>query len=529
MTTIILVTHDMRPVDSAGSLIRYPLAFYLAGRLDSTTNNTTMATPIPPPLSSNGMALPPWKSHAVNRSNEFLSCARTALKIGQQQHRQRQQQLQQGLPITNGNDDKEALPEWMVEITPQQLTLYQSSPPTLSTLEHDDDTTALISDSQTLLTLLDTHLTELHSLVRRRGHTNDPTLEIQSVMEKFQEGAKEVKEVCDALRLAGTRPCSTDLYAETRSGRNRKGSSTQRRKHYELLSLQLESLAKERTDKLKKELETRGQVLRDQSHRRKLLASGGGGGQQGISAAKGTIGQTSRPPPAALPSQSRRTALNATSQYQSPLFTATSGGGTSAAAGTRQRNGNTAAAVCSSAYPGYAGYGGSSAATTNNSRGPASGGYAGYGGTTSAPPSFNTGMRQRKGGANEPKSNIQIDSGYNDEDDKYTKDSQSTTSIQQQISLRREKRATQSRTQQARLAEKSIAELGVMFTKMSSLISQQGEVLERIEDDVEAAGMDIDAGHDELVNVYGMTKGNRGLILKVFGILIFLIVFMKLY
>ena len=52
------------------------------------------------------------------------------------------------------------------------------------------------------------------------------------------------------------------------------------------------------------------------------------------------------------------------------------------------------------------------------------------------------------------------------------------------------------------------------------------ELLERIEDDLEAAELDIDAGHDELVKVYGMTKGNRGLILKVFGILIFLIIFM---
>ena len=67
-------------------------------------------------------------------------------------------------------------------------------------------------------------------------------------------------------------------------------------------------------------------------------------------------------------------------------------------------------------------------------------------------------------------------------------------------------------------SQKSIAELGVMFTKMSSLISQQGEVLEGIEDDVEAAGMDIDAGYDEFVKTYGMTKGNRGLILKVFGV-----------
>jgi len=126
---------------------------------------------------------------------------------------------------------------------------------------------------------------------------------------------------------------------------------------------------------------------------------------------------------------------------------------------------------------------------------------------------------------------VQIDSGGGDDnEDKYNKSSESSSSsMQQQISQRREQRATHARAQQARIAERSIAELGVMFTKMSTLISQQGEVLERIEDDVEAAGMDIDAGHDELVKVYGMTKGNRGLILKVFGVLIFLIIFMKLY
>ncbi|KAL7524478.1 hypothetical protein ACHAXR_000591, partial [Thalassiosira sp. AJA248-18] len=309
-----------------------------------------------------------------------------------------------------------------------------------------------------------------------------------------------------------------------------------------MLSLQLEGQAKERTDRLKKELETRSQVLRDQSHRRKLLASGGvGGGATAGAAGRGGIGQGSVPPmgtrtanhqPTRLPSQSKA-ALNVSSQFQSPLFTATPGGGsgvTSTAAGRRNN--------ASAAYSGYAGYGGTSTTTTTTTSGNgAAGGYAGYGGTTSAPPSFSTGMRQRKQQQQQqqPKSHIQIDSGADDngnDDSKYNKSSQgdeynsssTTTSIQQQISLRREKRATHTRTQQARLAEKSIAELGVMFTKMSSLITQQGEVLERIEDDVEAAGVDIDAGHDELVKVYGMTKGNRGLILKVFGILIFLIV-----
>ena len=147
-------------------------------------------------------------------------------------------------------------------------------------------------------------------------------------------------------------------------------------------------------------------------------------------------------------------------------------------------------------------------------------------------------MRQRKqpsanNSNNYPKSSLQIDDGHDTTDNKYDKsssyDESSSASIQQQIHLRRQNRETQSRLASARLAEKSIAELGVMFTKMSTLITQQGEVLERIEDDVEAASGDIDAGHDEIVKLYGMTKGNRGLILKVFGILIALIIFMKVY
>lgn len=433
---------------------------------------------VSPPHSANGTLLrqPPWKSHAVNRSNEFLSAARTSLKIAQQR---------------GGSGDVNTLPEWMVNLSPSELKLYQQSPPAV----HDNDTLSLIEDSQTLLQLLDSHLSELHSLVRRRGHTNDPTLEIQSAIERFQEGATEVKDVCDSLRLAGTRPCD---------GRR---SSSQRRKHYELLSSQLEGQAKERTDRLKKELETRSRVLRDQNHRRKLLASGGANSNPGNAAGARVVRPTRLPP-------QNKTALNASSQYKSPLFTATAIG----AAGKNKHSAN----------PGYAGYGGSSASTIGG------GGYAGYGGTASAPPTFATGMRQRKQPhPTQPKSRIQIGSGTEDDDyeDKYGKSSSrdDAPSIQQQISLRREKRATLGRAQQARLAEKSIAELGVMFTKMSTLISQQGEVLERIEDDVEAAAGDIDAGHDELVKVYGMTKGNRGLILKVFGILIFLIVFMKLY
>lgn len=477
---------------------------------------TAVASPIPPPPTSGNLQLPPWKSNSVDRSKEFLSAARTALKIAQARHRQQLQEEQAGNNY-NGNSSS-SLPEWMVDLNPLELRLYAQQP---TAYDDHDDATSLIRDSQTLLSLLDTHLTELHSLVRRRGHTNDPTVEIQSIMERFQEGAREVKDVCDSLRLAGTRPCNNNLHYGHQSSSK---SSSQRRKHYELVSLQLEGQAKERTDRLKKELETRSKVLRDQSHRRKLLASGGGGGGSGQPSPMNAmnVGSRSAQPSIKQLPPSNKVALNASSQFQSPLFTATSGGG-----GGRN-------ASSSSPYSGYAGYGGASpsATSTSTAAGKAGGGYAGYGGTTSAPPSFATGMRQRKQQQPQPKSHIQIDSGgdNDDHDDKYNKSADDNgTSVHQQISLRRQKRATQSRAQQARLAERSIAELGVMFTKMSTLISHQGEVLERIEDDVEAAGGDIDAGHDELVKVYGMTRGNRGLILKVFAILIFLIIFMKLY
>ncbi len=427
-----------------------------------------------------------------------------------------------------------------------ELKLYQLSESNSGGADHDaENALSLIRDSQTLLHLLDAHLAELHTLVRRRGHTNDPTLEIKSLMEKFQESAREIKDVCDSLRLAGTRPyygCSVG--GDTKSSSSA-SSSSQRRKHYEMLSQQLESQAKERTDQLKKELETRSQVLRDQSHRRKLLASGGGGGPTICLAANGrngskimnaSLGTRGMQSVTRLPSQNT-SALNASSHLLSPLFTATSGGIAA----------SNISATTNVAYSSYAGYTGSSTTTipavstiSGTSSAGGAGGYAGYGGTLSAPPSFATGMRQRKQlnsqpqsfqmqQHTQPKSHIQIDSGNedNDYDEKYNKSSSS--SMTQQISMRREQRATHMRAQQARLAEKSIAELGVMFHKMSSLIVAQGETLERIEDDVESAGLDIDAGHDELVKVYGLTKGNRGLILKVFGVLIFLIIFMKLY
>ena len=64
---------------------------------------------------------------------------------------------------------------------------------------------------------------------------------------------------------------------------------------------------------------------------------------------------------------------------------------------------------------------------------------------------------------------------------------------------------------------------------MSTLITQQGETLDSIEDDVECALVDVSAGQEELTILYSIKKGNRPLILKTYAILIFLIVFMRGY
>jgi syntaxin 5 len=101
--------------------------------------------------------------------------------------------------------------------------------------------------------------------------------------------------------------------------------------------------------------------------------------------------------------------------------------------------------------------------------------------------------------------------------------------MQVQLQEQQQRRDTRNRLQHARQAESTLAELGTLFGKMSSLISQQGEVLEKVEDDVEAALLDVSAGESEIQTLYTIKKGNRGLILKVFGILIFLIIFMRFY
>mmetsp|Transcript_6733 Transcript_6733/g.7809 ORF Transcript_6733/g.7809 Transcript_6733/m.7809 type:complete len:193 (-) Transcript_6733:12-590(-) len=101
--------------------------------------------------------------------------------------------------------------------------------------------------------------------------------------------------------------------------------------------------------------------------------------------------------------------------------------------------------------------------------------------------------------------------------------------VHTQIQMRERKRQTQQRLDEARQAESTLSEVAKLYGKMSTLITQQGETLEKIEDDVESALVDVSAGQEELTKLYSIKKGNRPLIVKTFFILNFLVVFMRTY
>ena len=389
-------------------------------------------------------------SHAVSRSSELLSCARTALKIAQSSNLPQEQQ-------------------WLLQVSPNDLCLNSSSAPDHNHVE------TLIEDGVTLLRQMKQSLTTLSALVKRRGHTNDPTQEISAALEQFQEDAKE---------LAAIKIIPTPLI------------SKQQARHYDFVSGWLQAVASQQAAELKEIMKVRGSVLQDQAQRRKLLNPS--------TNAKNARRNTSA-------------ATNIDTAFNSPLFTVTNMNGTNGHAVARQSsfrpppplagpvNGSGTSSSAPSSYGGYAsGYGGSG----YGSSGYGSTGYGGGGGQS-------IGMRQRK--------------ATNNNNTTATTAATQEIDMQVQIQERQARRQTQSRLESARQAESTLAELGMLFGKMSTLIVQQGEVLEKVEDDVEAALGHVTEGEQEIQTLYSIKKGNRALILKVFAILIFFIIFMRLY
>ena len=449
-------------------------------------------------------------NHSVSRSNELLSCAKTSWKLLiQRQQQQQQQQLQQQKERNPGSHVPPPPPP-PVNKPNLQLALITGPPPV--SLE-------ILEDGLTLLRAMEYGTKKLQILVRRRGHTNDPTQEISTLVNQLEQDMKELTSFCEQVIKI----------------RRRK----QEQRHWELVVQWFQRVATHHSKSLQDCLKLRGEILAEQAQKRRKLVESSSGGNNSNSKNRnntnnkgGTKGVTA--------SAAASASAAATPLFDSPLFTATPQKRTTI---TRNGNGNNRNGTYANnrqqqqqqQQQQQHNYGESQPVVSNGSsstyyRGKnpaaysaASSGYGGYGGgiSTSVGYGHSGGMRQRKGGGGE-NNNVSSNNIPVQEQEEEEK-------VHSQIQMRERKRQTQQRLNEARQAESTLSEVTTLFSKMSTLIVQQGETLEKIEDDVECALVDVSAGQEELTKLYSIKKGNRPLIVKTFFILNFLIIFMRAY
>ena len=85
-------------------------------------------------------------------------------------------------------------------------------------------------------------------------------------------------------------------------------------------------------------------------------------------------------------------------------------------------------------------------------------------------------------------------------------------------------RSQKHRAQEVSQMQSTLAELGSMFQRFGSLVAEQGELLDRLDANTDASVANVEEAHGQILKFQKTVKGNRGLILKTFGVLFFLII-----
>jgi syntaxin 5 len=85
------------------------------------------------------------------------------------------------------------------------------------------------------------------------------------------------------------------------------------------------------------------------------------------------------------------------------------------------------------------------------------------------------------------------------------------------------------RTEAIRDIEMHVQEVSGMFMKLGDLVAQQGELTQRISSNVSDALSNVEQGQEQLMQWYQKIASNRGLILKLFFILIVFIIFVAVF
>jgi len=86
-----------------------------------------------------------------------------------------------------------------------------------------------------------------------------------------------------------------------------------------------------------------------------------------------------------------------------------------------------------------------------------------------------------------------------------------------------------SRVDAVQSVQRTIGELAQMFQKMAVMVTAQEEMIQRIDHDVDDTLSNVNSAQDDLLKYFHHISSNRGLIIKVFLILIFFVVFFVVF
>uniref|UniRef100_A0A7S0B0Z0 t-SNARE coiled-coil homology domain-containing protein n=1 Tax=Pyrodinium bahamense TaxID=73915 RepID=A0A7S0B0Z0_9DINO len=86
-----------------------------------------------------------------------------------------------------------------------------------------------------------------------------------------------------------------------------------------------------------------------------------------------------------------------------------------------------------------------------------------------------------------------------------------------------------SRAEAVQSVQRTIGELAQMFQKMAVMVTAQEEMIQRIDQDIDSTLDNVNTAQDDLLKYFHHISSNRGLIIKVFLILIFFVVFFVVF
>mmetsp|Transcript_8476 Transcript_8476/g.14377 ORF Transcript_8476/g.14377 Transcript_8476/m.14377 type:complete len:399 (-) Transcript_8476:654-1850(-) len=338
-------------------------------------------------------------------------------------------------------------------------------------------------------------LQRMGKLIQRKEFSNDPTAELNEISQTFQQKLVSIKRDLEALDGLAMRQ------KQQRHGRG--GAHAEQHWTHILSGLQQQVSAD--IDTFQKSLRQHGQQVQQRESRVTKFGQGNDQVRRGQS----SLPAHSQPPP--LQGSSNSSSVPGTGGGYALFASSGAGAGAGAggAAGALPRPGRNQGVIRRRNNAG----GPRSTSRTGGEQPEAAGGGLGeIGGDNSSVEEVNNSKSAADKGRRRffavPQPSLQFGVGG---------------SALQQQQQQLDHRHSRYRSEQSKAVEESIGKMGKMFSQMSSLVLAQAETIGRIEDDVEAGLEDVEEAHQSMVYVHEITKGNRGLILKIFGLLVFFI------